>query len=55
MSNIIELKNLNMSFEKKEGLFGTKVIEVLRDINLSVAAGEIVAGASVAVTGASRW
>lgn len=43
MSNIIELKNLNMSFEKKEGLFGTKVIEVLRDINLSVAAGEIVA------------
>ncbi len=44
MSNLIEIKNLDMSFEKKAGfLGGTKVIEVLRDVNLQIEKGEIVA------------
>ena len=44
MDNLIQLKNLNMSFEKKGGLLkGVKRIEVLRDINLTIGAGEIVA------------
>lgn len=44
MSNLIEIKNLDMSFEKKAGfLGGTKIIEVLRDVNLQIEKGEIVA------------
>lgn len=44
MNKLLEIKNLNMSFEKKGGfLKGVKRIEVLRDIDLTIGEGEIVA------------
>lgn len=44
MSDIIELKDVYMSFEKKTGAFrGVQKIDVLRNINLKIAKGEIVA------------